>query len=232
MKKHKALILGSGTNLLRREDLSKHKDLNEFYIFGGNLCFLAYDLDYFFSSYYIHSELCALHNKKTKIIKFSTSQEIKRYQNEFIKTIYDDLIGLHPGLISEGFVSTEYNQIIGMTHFATSLGINEIVYSGFNQNDYKYFWQSDHESIKRLDYLLNEMYKKFQNTGYIVSEIDKGVLRNILSHKDNSGDYEEYKFYNKSIIKAMFSDLETFNIKFSCYDQCGIVQDILSENIQ
>ena len=226
--KSKAVILGSATNLISSKVLSELVDINDAYILGGNLCFLEHNLDFFFSSYFVHCELCRIDNDAA-IFKFSTNSEKKTYPNELIKIFYSEHLGIYPDLVNEGFVCTEFNQLIGMTHFATSLGVEEIIYSGFNQNDYKYFWQTNPKNVERINELIIMMEKEFIKEGYIKSEQDKEVLQNIIFHQENLDSFSIYPFYNKSIIKSVFSDLEALKIKFSSLDQVGIISEIIDE---
>jgi hypothetical protein len=231
-KKNKAIILGSATNLISSKNLSARENVKELYFLGGNLSFLEHNLDYFFSSYYLHCVLSILHDKNINVVKFSTvTEDDKHFEKKLIKTFYPEHIGLHPGSISLGIVSTEFNQLVGMTHFATSLGVSEILYSGFDQNNYKYFWQSKSYYIEKIDRLLDEMSLYLSSIGYNLNSLDKKVIENINLHKDNLESFESYKFYNKSIFKSMFSDLESLDIKFRCLDNSGILYEILNEQV-
>ena len=62
-----------------------------------------------------------------------------------------------------------------MTHFATTLGIKEILYSGFHQKDYRYFWQLEHEALSKVDKLVKHYLEHREAAGILTSKDDERV---------------------------------------------------------
>ena len=176
-----------------------------------------------------HCELSLRACPTAEIIKFSTIHDTPSYDNELVKIEYSDLVGICPDLVDKKNVCTEFNQLIGMTHFATTLQVDKIVYSGFHQHDYRYFWQADFDYAKRVEALVDSLITDFEANGRLLTSQDRIVIHNIIEHLSDVRDFTTYDFYNNSVIKAMFSDLEMLGITFECFDDNGIIRAVLDE---
>lgn len=229
MRKKNAILLGSGTNLITRERLINDIDRDECIIIGGNLTFIEHDLDVFCSSYKFHCDLCKTYNPGASILKFNTIHENEYLGAEnVVKSDYLEEIGIIPELINiENKISTEFNQIIGMTHYAASLGVSKIYYSGFHQLDYNYFWQLDSHKMNLVEKVVKSLLESYSELEYGLTSEDQRVLDNINEHCLNINDFSQYEFYNNSIVKAIFADLKMLNIEFDTFDSSGIVHEVL-----